>query len=69
MSHHPKAKLKEFKSNCKFRKPQIGMIKKAILDLDQVKNIKHYTMIGNEISDRLLAKNSKIKYIDQSLLK
>lgn len=67
--HHPKAKLKKFKLNCKFRKPKTGMIKKAIFDLDQEKNSKHYTMIGNEISDKLLAKNSKIKYIDQSLLK
>lgn len=63
--HHPeigfKGEVKKFKKKCKCRKPKIGMIKKAVKDLNI--NLKKSVFIGNSFSDYKCALNAGIKYL------
>ena len=57
--HHPTEGINEYKKNCSCRKPDNGMIEKAILDwkLDRKKCF----LIGDKKSDLMAAKKSGIK--------
>jgi D-glycero-D-manno-heptose 1,7-bisphosphate phosphatase len=58
--HHVNAKIKKYKKNCHFRKPNNGMIKELIYKWNL--NPKKSLMIGDQITDQQCAKNSKIKF-------
>lgn len=62
--HHKNSMIKKYKRNCNFRKPNTGMIKQALKDLE-VKNKKNCIFIGDAVTDRILAIKTKIKYLDQ----
>jgi len=59
--HHPNAKLKKYKKNCNFRKPNDGMIKY----LNQKWNIikKGSFVVGDQISDKELSKKCKLRFV------
>jgi mannose-1-phosphate guanylyltransferase/phosphomannomutase len=63
--HHPSKGFQNenilYKKICNCRKPKIGMLNKANLDLNI--NMKKSYFIGNTIVDYQTAKNSKLKYI------
>ena len=63
---HKDAKIKKFKKQSKYRKPNTGMIQKALKELD-IKKSSNCLMIGDSIVDKKLAKNCKIKFIDQKI--
>ena len=58
--HHPKKGIKIYKKKCTCRKPNNGLIEKAISEnkLDRKKTI----MMGDKITDYLAAKKSKINF-------
>lgn len=56
-----KGELKKYKRNCSWRKPNNGMLVKAIKDLNIDKD-KSF-MIGDTMNDLLAAKKTKIKFI------
>lgn len=62
--HHKEANMNKYKLRCKYRKPNMGMAKKAFKDLD-IKKGKNCLLIGNDKNDNKLAKHLKIKYLDQ----
>lgn len=55
---HPKAKIKRYRKNSKFRKPNNGMLLRAIKKFKLKRS--ECLMIGDKISDYLCAKKSKI---------
>ena len=57
--HHPNATIKQYKLECKCRKPQNGMIETAVAQygIEKEKSI----LIGDKISDMQAAKKSNIK--------
>lgn len=59
--HHPDANLKKYRVKCQCRKPNTGMVKKAMRDfrIDPRKSF----IIGDATSDIMLGKNAKIKTI------
>ena len=59
--HHPQGIIKKYKKKCKCRKPENGMIKKAIQEWKI--DIKKSFMIGDKKSDFLAAKKSNLKFI------
>lgn len=63
--HHPSKGFPNenilYKKICNCRKPKIGMLKKANLDLNI--NMKKSYFIGNTVIDYKTAKNAKLKYI------
>ncbi len=58
--HHPIYGIKKYKKKCKCRKPQNFMIEKAVRDwfIDRKKSL----MIGDNLSDKICATRSKIKF-------
>jgi D-glycero-D-manno-heptose 1,7-bisphosphate phosphatase len=64
--HHPEGIIKKYKKKCKCRKPENAMIKKAIKEWNI--DIKKSFMIGDQKTDFLAAKKSKLKflYIDKN---
>ncbi len=58
--HHPKYGLGLYKKNCQCRKPKNLLLKKAISNWNIDKN-KSF-MIGDQVSDMICAKKSKIKF-------
>lgn len=56
-----KGELKKYKRNCSWRKPNNGMLVKAIKDLNIDKN-KSF-MIGDTMNDLQAAKKTNIKFI------
>lgn len=62
--HHPDAKVKFFKKNCSYRKPNIKMI----LDLKKKYdlNLNKSFFIGDSDIDKFTAKNAKIKFYSTS---
>ena len=68
--HHSEFGIGKYKKNCNFRKPNPGMINKAIVEMNINKN-KSF-MIGDKLTDLQAAKRAKIKFYykkDFSLLK
>ncbi len=67
--HHPIHGLKKYKKNCKCRKPENLMLEKAINDwfIDRKKSL----MIGDNLSDKICAEKSNIRfaYKDNNFLK
>lgn len=63
--HHPqsgwKDEKKKLKIKCKCRKPQIGLIKRAVKDFNI--DLKSSFFIGDSLTDYKTAKNAKIKFI------
>lgn len=63
--HHPKRGFKneipELKINCKCRKPNNGLLLQAIKELNI--DVKKSFMVGDQISDYIAAKKTKIKFI------
>ena len=59
--HHPQGTIKKYKKKCNCRKPENGMIKKAIKDWSI--DIKKSFMIGDQKTDLLAAKKSNLKFI------
>ena len=62
--HHKNANIKNYKKNCSYRKPKDKMVTSALKKLDIIKR-NNIILVGNDDNDRILAKNSKIKYLDQ----
>ena len=64
--HHPDkgyiGEIKSLKINCKCRKPKIGLILKAKKKYNI--DLKRSFFIGNSNSDKLCAKNAKIRYLE-----
>lgn len=58
--HHPEAKIAKYKKNCPYRKPGNKMIKELLLNWDI--NLYKSFMIGDNKSDFLCAKKSKIQF-------
>ena len=58
--HHKDGKIKKFTKNCKFRKPQIGMIKKLYKKWHI--ETKNSFFIGDQISDELCANRSNLRF-------
>jgi len=58
--HHPEAKIKIFKKNCKCRKPGNLLIKNILSNYNI--NIKKSFMIGDQLTDLKCAKKSKLKF-------
>ena len=58
--HHKEGKIKKFTKNCKYRKPQIGMIKKLFKKWHIEKRNSFF--IGDQTSDELCAKRSNVKF-------
>ena len=58
--HHKEGKIKKFTKNCKYRKPQIGMIKKLFKKWHIEKRNSFF--IGDQTSDELCAKRSNLKF-------
>ena len=58
--HHPNAKIDRFKRDCHFRKPNIGMFKKAFLDFDINKTKSFF--IGDQVSDYDASKKIGLKF-------
>jgi len=58
--HHSKGKVKKFKKNCQYRKPNNGMIKALFQkwDIDLINSF----FIGDKYSDELCAKKSNINF-------
>ena len=65
--HHKSALIQKYKKSCRFRKPNTGMIDLALKDLD-ITNNKEIIFIGNDINDSILAKEKKIKFINQNII-
>lgn len=59
--HHPQGTIKKYKKKCNCRKPENGMIKKAIKEWSI--DIKKSFMIGDQKTDLLAAKKSNLKFI------
>lgn len=59
--HHPEANLKKYRQKCFCRKPNIGLIKKAIKDFSI--SIKKSFIIGDQTRDILTGKNAGLKTI------
>lgn len=59
--HHPNANLKEYRCNCRCRKPNIGLIKKAVKKFKI--NVKISFMIGDSTRDILAGKRAGLKTI------
>lgn len=59
--HHPNANLKKYHLLCKYRKPNIGMIKEAVRQFKI--DIKSSFFIGDTTSDILAGKRAKLKTI------
>jgi D,D-heptose 1,7-bisphosphate phosphatase len=59
--HHPNANLKKYRCHCQCRKPNIGLIKKAV---EKFKiNVKISFMIGDSTGDILAGKRAGLKTI------
>ena len=58
--HHPKAIIKEYKKNCKCRKPGNKMLLDLIKEWDI--DLKKSFMIGDNTYDKLCAKKTKVKF-------
>ena len=58
--HHPGAKIKNFKKNCKCRKPGNLLVKNILANYNI--DIKKSFMIGDQLSDFKCAKKSKLKF-------
>jgi D-glycero-D-manno-heptose 1,7-bisphosphate phosphatase len=58
--HHPQAKIKVFKKNCKCRKPGNLLIKNILSNYNI--DIKKSFMIGDQLTDLKCAKKSKLKF-------
>ena len=58
--HHKNGKVKKYIKNCSYRKPQNGMIKNIFKnwDIDKKKSF----LIGDQISDKICAQKSKLKF-------
>jgi len=58
--HHSEAKIKKYKKNCNFRKPNIGMFNKALSkwNIDP----KQSYFIGDKITDKIASKRSCVKF-------
>ena len=67
--HHPKAKIKKFKKNCSCRKPKNQMIKNILSNYNI--DFKNSFMIGDQLSDKLCADKSNLKffYVENDLFK
>lgn len=59
--HHPEANLKKYRKKCSCRKPNIGLVKKAIKDFSI--SIKKSFFIGDQTRDILTGKNAGLKTI------
>lgn len=59
--HHPNANLKKYRCNCRCRKPNIGLIKKAVKKFKI--NVKKSFMIGDSTRDILAGKRAGLKTI------
>ena len=59
--HHPNANLKKYRTKCRCRKPNTGMIKKAAKDLRI--DIKRSFFVGDSTMDVMTGKNAKMKTI------
>ncbi|MEK7075435.1 MAG: HAD family hydrolase [Patescibacteria group bacterium] len=59
--HHPNANLKKYRLICQCRKPNIGLIKKAVKKFKI--NIKKSFIIGDRTADILAGKRTKLKTI------
>ena len=53
--HHPAAGKPPYRRQCNCRKPQTGLVERAIKDL-QLQNY-HYFVVGDKYSDMLMARN------------
>ena len=56
------SKIKKFRTGSYYRKPNIGMFKKAFKEFKIIKNKSYF--IGDKITDELAAKKFKIKYFN-----
>ena len=57
--HHPDAKLKKYKKKCSFRKPEPGMLLKAMNDFEI--DLDHSFLAGDKITDIISGKRAGIK--------
>src|SRR3989338_5019263 len=59
--HHPNANLTKYRKDCQDRKPNIGLIKKAVNDFNI--SLKDSFLVGDTTSDIQTAKNAGVKSI------
>ncbi len=58
--HHPEAKIKKYKKNCNFRKPNIGMFNKAFSDFKILKNKSFF--VGDKDTDEEASEKIDLKF-------
>lgn len=58
--HHSEAKIKKYKKNCNFRKPNIGMFKKAFNNFKILKNKSFF--VGDKDTDKEASKKIDLKF-------
>lgn len=59
--HHPQGKIEKYRKKCKCRKPEIGLIQKAMGEFEIDMNQSY--MVGDRASDIQAGENAKLKTI------